>query len=297
MTPAAHLAAPDALRHQAELLAGPLPALLAAARHLAAAVQTGGHGRRRTGPGAEFWQYRAALPGDEARQIDWRRSARSDQAFLREREWQAVQSVQIWADDGASMTYRSPGQPQSKADRARLLALAAAILLERGGERIGLADGSLPPRAGGAQITRLAEILSATAPAEDFAAPKAQALLSGARALFLSDFFAGWETIERTVLAAADRGVGGVLMQVLDPAEEDFPFAGRAIFESMGGVLSHETKEAASLRARYLNRLAGRRDQLEHLARITGWVFGTHRTDRPAQAALLWLCQALEQGW
>lgn len=288
-------AASHALRHRAEALAAPLPALLAAARHLAASVQTGGHGRRRPGPGSEFWQYRAALPGDEARRIDWRRSARSDQAFLREQEWQAVQTVQIWADGGASMGYRSSDRLQEKGDRARVLALAAAILLERGGERIGLADGSLPPRAGPAQISRLAEQLALPAVSEDYAAPRALALLPGARALFLSDFFAGWGEIEGTVLAAADRGVGGVLLQVLDPAEEEFPFAGRAIFESMAGALHHETKEAASLAARYRARFAERRDQLRHLASTTGWAFGSHRTDRPAQGALLWLCQSIGQ--
>ncbi|MBS0563539.1 MAG: DUF58 domain-containing protein [Proteobacteria bacterium] len=293
MTPAPDPGAPLALRERAEGLAAPLPALLAAARHLAAAVQTGGHGRRRPGPGAEFWQYRVALAGDEARRIDWRRSARSDLAFVREQEWQAVQTVQIWADGAASMAYRSSADGQTKAGRARLLALATAILLERAGERVGLADGSLAPRSGPAQVARLAEALTRPAAAEDYAAPRAEALAGGARALFLSDFLAGWEGIERTVLAATDRGVTGVLLQVLDPAEEEFPFAGRAIFESMGGSLRHETKEAAGLRARYRERFAARRDQLRGLARLTGWTFGTHRTDHGAQGALLWLHQAL----
>ena len=87
-------AAPD-LRARAEALGQTLPPLLAEAEMLAATVMLGEHGRRRAGLGDEFWQYRPAHQGDSARMIDWRRSARSDAHFVREREWQAAQSVTL----------------------------------------------------------------------------------------------------------------------------------------------------------------------------------------------------------
>mgnify|MGYP000285967228 FL=1 len=74
------------LRQRAEGLAGPLPHLLADAEHLAQAIMLGAHGRRQSGMGDEFWQYRAATDGDASRMIDWRRSARSDAHFVREME-------------------------------------------------------------------------------------------------------------------------------------------------------------------------------------------------------------------
>ena len=92
---------------------------------------------------------------------------------------------------------------------------------------------------------------------------------------------------------AADRGVKGILMQVLDPAEEDFPFDGRTIFESMGGSLRHETLKAGDLRSRYLERLAERKDRLSSLAAATGWHWQCHHTGTPAQTALLWAYAAL----
>ena len=50
-------------------------------------------------------------------------------------------------------------------------------------------------------------------------------------------------------LVAEEAGsVRGVLLQVLDPSEEQFPFKGRTIFESMGGTLTHETLKANDLR-------------------------------------------------
>ncbi len=66
----------------------------------------------------------------------------------------------LWIDQGASMRFSSdPNLPQ-KADRARLLGLAVAILLQRGGERVGLTGTALPPRSGRPQLLRLAELLS-----------------------------------------------------------------------------------------------------------------------------------------
>ena len=88
----------------------------------------------------------------------------------------------------------------------------------------------------------------------------------------------------------------GALLQVLDPAEEDFPFTGRTIFESMGGAVTHETQSAADLRSRYLARLAERKDRLAQLARAVGWHYHCHHTGQPAQTALLWAYQALRGG-
>lgn len=290
--PAGDSPAPQSLRPGAEALAAHLPPLLAEARHLAAALMLGAHGRRRAGTGDEFWQYRTATAGDELRRIDWRRSARSDQHYLREQEWQAAQTVMLWSDPSASLRFASRGDLPEKAARAALLALALAIVLERGGERIGL-PGLLPPQAGQVQLGRIATALEGARDAQPPVAPltaaSAAAFPAGSRAVFLSDFFGPTLALSETVHAAADRGVRGALVQVLDPAEEDFPFAGRTLFESMTGVDRHETKEAGGLRGRYLDRLAERRDQLQRLARDTGWAFHTHRTDAPALPALLWL--------
>ena len=283
------------LRARAEALGQSLPPVLAEAEHLAATVILGEHGRRRAGMGDDFWQYRPAHPGDPARSIDWRRSARSDAHFVREREWQAAQSVMLWVDPSRSMGFSGDASRAAKSDRARLLALALAVLLLRGGERVGLA-GQGVPRAGRAQMLRLVERLSLAAPDADYGVPEEDGLVANGRAVFLSDFLGDMTGVEAALARAADRGVRGVLMQVLDPAEEEFPFDGRTIFVSMGGSLTHETQAAGDLRSRYLVRLAARKDRLAELARLSGWVYQTHHTGQAAQSALLWAYQALEGG-
>lgn len=282
------------LRARAETLGQALPPLLAAAEHLSATVILGDHGRRRAGMGDEFWQYRPAHAGDSARMIDWRRSGRADSHFVQEREWQAAQSVTLWVDTSRSMAFTGDKSRPNKADRARLLALALAVLLLRGGERVGLAGDAAPPRSGRAQVDRLALALADEAGA-DYGAPVASGMVAHGRAVFLSDFLGDLSGVEQAMARASDKGVRGALVQVLDPAEESFPFDGRTIFESMGGTLRHETLRAGDLKARYLARLAERKDRLAALCRASGWHFLTHHTGESAQAALLWLYRALER--
>lgn len=284
-----------ALRERAEREAGCLPPLLARAEHLAGTVLLGEHGRRRAGMGDDFWQYRPAQAGDSRRMVDHRRSARGDQQYVREREWQIAQSVMLWVDQGASMRFASSADLSAKIDRARLLALSLAILLVRGGERVGLSGTALPPRRGNAQIARLAQAFALEDRA-DYAAPEHRAMVPHARAVFMSDFLGDITQARLALTKAADRGVRGVILQVLDPAEESFPYRGRTIFESVGGTLRHETLKAGDLRGRYLERLAARKEELHDLCHITGWQIGLHHTGDSAQSALLWLYRALDGG-
>ena len=284
----------QSLRAAAETLAAPMPPLLAEASQLAATVVLGDHGRRRPGQGDTFWQYRPAMAGDGARSIDWRRSARSDAAFVQDKEWQIAQSVMLWVDPSASLRFASDKRLPDKAARARVLAMATALLLLRGGERVGLSGQSLPPARGSQQAARLADLLSRDDPAE-YAAPDMHGLPLQSRALFVSDFLGDIAGVEAALTTAAGRGIRGAMLQVLDPQEEAFPFDGRTIFESIGGTLRHETLKAGDLRGRYIARLAERKDRLAALARAAGWQVTTHHTDRPAVTALLWLFGAMER--
>jgi uncharacterized protein (DUF58 family) len=289
------LTTPAILRTRAEALAAPLPALLAQAEQLAASVLPGAHGRRRAGTGDEFWQYRQATSSDGGARIDWRRSGRADVHFVRETEWQAAQSVTLWVDRSQAMGFSGDKSRQPKVARAQLLGLALAVLLLRSGERVGLLP-DLPPRSGRAQLDPLALAISEIDGATDYGTPPLSPLPAHSQAVFLSDFLGDPGAVQDAVGRAADRGVKGALVQVLDPAEEEFPYQGRSIFESMAGALRHETLRANDLQARYRARLAERKDMLAGLARVTGWQVLTHHTDQPAANALMWLWQELDAG-
>ncbi|WP_239025410.1 DUF58 domain-containing protein [Roseicyclus persicicus] len=286
---------PETLRSRSETVAAALPALMADAQHLSATVLLGVHGRKRAGTGDEFWQYRPAQAGDAYRQIDWRRSARSDGHFIRQTEWQAAQAVLIGVDDAASMTFTGHKGRPSKLRRAQTLAMALAIIAVRGGERVGLTHLPEPPRGGTAQLMRMAQALMDGHEAGDYGAPRPQVMPMGSRAVFLSDFLGDPAAIEAVLGRAADRDVRGALVQILDPDEEAFPFDGRTVFESMTGAIRFETLKAKSLREAYLERLAERKARLQEMCRRTGWRYHLHHTDQPAEPALLWLYRALEK--
>src|ERR671932_1216739 len=115
-------------------LADRMPRLILEARRVSAALAHGIHGRRRAGPGETFWQYRPFVAGEAAQRVDWRRSARDDRLYVREREWEAAHSIWMWIDRSASMGYASDLAAAPKVERAVVLGLALADALVDGGE-------------------------------------------------------------------------------------------------------------------------------------------------------------------
>ena len=217
-------------RQEAEGLAHGFADLLAEAHQLAASISLGAHGRRRAGHGEEFWQYRAAVETDDLRDIDWRRSARSDDHFVRQLEWQNTQSIHLWVDRGASMLFRSQKTLPMKAQRAAVLGLSISILLAKAGERVGLTDFADPPKQGIVQIEKMAISLSNTQTDQEFSIPAKKQMKQGQKAVFISDFLGDWDQIFESLSYAANQHADGFLVQVLDPVEEDFPFKGRTVF-------------------------------------------------------------------
>src|SRR4026207_1216666 len=122
----------------ARKLADAMPRLILEARRVASTVIHGLHGRRRAGPGENFWQYRRFLSGEEARRIDWRRSARDDNLYVREREWEAAHTIWLWPDRSPWRAFASRWARESKLDRTLTVAFALAEILVEAGERVGL---------------------------------------------------------------------------------------------------------------------------------------------------------------
>ena len=281
-----------AMERDAAALAAPLPPLLVEAERVAATVAQGVHGRRRIGTGETFWQFRRYSIGDGSPRIDWRQSAKSDALYVRENEWEAAESVWLWCDRSASMAYQSSFSAVSKLDRARLILMALASLLVRGGERIASLDAPDPPASGRVAQRRFSYAL--LDPGRDESSLPPPRLLPRDAALVLAgDFLSPIEELRPLVERFAMRGIKGHLLQILDPAEEDLPFQGRTRFEGIEDDLTLTIGRAEDLRESYHRALRAHRATLADLARHYGWSFATHRTDRPPQSALLALYAVL----
>ncbi len=291
------------MRQRAEQLAAPLPPLLVAAERVAATVAQGVHGRRRVGSGETFWQFRRYQSGDPAVAIDWRQSAKSQRLFVRETEWEAAESVWLWRDGSPSMRYRSRAAPAEKIERASVLALALAILLARAGEYVALLGRECAPSTGRAALARLSAALDPAASlGSEPSLPAFDRLPRDAQAVLIGDFLSPLAEIMAHIKRIAAAGIKGHVMQVLDPAEEDLPFAGRARFEGLEDEDALILGRVENLRTAYRARLAARRDSLRTLCSRLGWTFASHRTDRPPARALMALYTGLSgtehaRGW
>jgi uncharacterized protein (DUF58 family) len=283
-----------ALEAEAHGLADRLPELLIEAMRIAVTVAHGIHGRRRAGPGETFWQFRQFQSSDAATLIDWRRSASSDHLFVREREWEAAHTIWLWPDLSPSMRFKSHLSQVTKRERALVLTLALAELLVRGGERIALL-GLTRPSASRNATSKLAEAIISHigTPALEASLPPPERLSRFSGIVLFSDFLEPVDSIGERLKSLASSGVSGHLVQVLDPAEETLPYAGRTEFIGLEGDTRWVADRAESLRGAYSAALGLHRAGLEDIARRLGWSFLLHHTDRPAAEALLTMIMRL----
>lgn len=271
---------------QARTAAQRLPPLLIAAERLAAHLQFGEHGRRKTGPGEQFWEYRTAQSGDALSAIDWRRSARSDEVFVRQQEWQAGQTAAIFCDRSASMAYSGSRDRPVKIFVAQVLCLALAVALDRGGEGSLLLGETLPPGRGHLHLSRAARLLEQPVEQAHGVLPAIDSKLGAV--ILASDFLGPEDEILPPLRAAVAKVPAGVIFQVLDPVEEAFPFAGRTVFRPMQGEEEFESLRAEALREPYRERLAARTESLRGIAASAGWGFRRVFTDESLAPVLVW---------
>jgi uncharacterized protein (DUF58 family) len=259
---------------------------------LASGVWLGVHGRRKAGMGETFWQFRRYRVEDPSTAIDWRQSAKSQHLYVREREWEAAETVWFWRDGSESMRYASSKDVPEKWERATILALALGSLLVRGGERIGLLGSGANPAAGRVALRRMAHRL-ADLPPEETDLPPDLDKKRHCELVWLSDFLQPLDEIEARMKTLAYSGAHGYLVQIADPAEEDFPFSGRARFEARTIRDTHILGRAENVRAHYRQRYAAHTEAVGQFARRLGWTFLRHRTDRSPGTALIGLYGAI----
>src|SRR4029079_4479717 len=212
--------------------------------------------------------------------IDWRRSARDDHLYVREREWEAAHTIWIWPDRSPSMNFVSRLARDSKSERTLVVAFALAEILVEAGERVGL-PGVMRPTGSRAGSAPKAEAPTHD-PSERASLPQGFAPASLSEIVVLSDLWSPIEDIRTTLTQLSTSGAQGHLVQIVDPAEETFPYSGRIEFIEPEGGGDITAGRAENWRADYEARLKRHRDEIRAEAAKLGWSFTIHRTDRAA---------------
>jgi uncharacterized protein (DUF58 family) len=182
------------------------------------------------------------------------------------------------------MRFRSNAVAVSKESRALVLALALAELLSRSGERIGW-PGLTDPFTARNGAERLA---SHIAHASDLPArPDWSQIRRSADFVIIGDFLDPPEETIAWLDPLARRGARAHLIEIADPAEETFPYAGRTEFRDPESAARLTAGRAEVLAEAYRNLYLARRSELMAWCARAGWSFTVNHTDRLASEALV----------
>ncbi|MCE9507571.1 MAG: DUF58 domain-containing protein [Alphaproteobacteria bacterium] len=269
---------------QAGLLAGHLPGLLLEAEKVAHSFMKGIHGRRRVGTGEAFWQFRPYQPGDSSRDIDWRQTAKREDAFVRQTEWEAAQTAWLYRDASESMNFSSAQDLPSKKDYAEILLLALGMVLLNGGEQVGLLGTDLAPQSGYASSQRIFEMLPAQIGLTDSGRP----VTARSQAVLISDFYFPLPELASFCERLAARNVKGLLVQIFDPAEQTLPYTGRVRFQDAENTAAEPLviPHVEAVRGEYERKFSAHQESLAALAQNLGWKFEKFTTATKPEAAL-----------
>jgi uncharacterized protein (DUF58 family) len=268
-------------------LAAAMPRLILEARRVSATIIHGLHGRRRAGSGENFWQYRRFTSGEPSASVDWRRSARDEHLYVREQEWEAAHTVWIWPDRSPSMGFVSHLARDSKLERTLVLAFALAEVLVEGGERVGV-PGLMRPSASRNIVEKMAQSILHDV-SERASLPPSFAPSPLSEVVVLSDLWSPIAEVQSMVTQLSATGARGNLVQIVDPAEEAFPYSGRVEFVEPEGAGAITAGRAETWKNDFEARVARHRADIRAETDRLGWTFAIHRTDRPASELLLLL--------
>ena len=108
-----------------------------------------------------------------------------------------------------------------------------------------------------------------------------------AQVVLLSDLWSEIADVRRTITQLSGSGARGHVVQIVDPAEETFPYWGRVEFVEPEGGGRITAGRAETWREDYQTRIERHRGEIRAETDRLGWSFTIHRTDRPASELLL----------
>ncbi|MGO9838029.1 MAG: DUF58 domain-containing protein [Polyangiaceae bacterium] len=241
------------------------------ARQVAEGVYAGMHRSSRRGAGVEFGGYREYVAGDDLRWLDRRSLLRHDRLVIRQFETETDRTLCFLVDATASMAFRGADAPGAKLAFASLIAATLSRVALDGGDPVsvtflgGERGAPVGRSSGREQFDRVVAALEAAQPGGDAHLDRdmvdralyalARASKRGAIVVVLSDLLDLPDDVADRIAAIAPTGRVLVVVQVLDPAEVDFPFSGTVRLRALEGGTIVET-DADSTRASYLEALA-----------------------------------------
>jgi len=232
-----------------------------AARQIVEGYVSGSHKSPYHGFSAEFAQHREYAVGDDLRYVDWKVYAKSDRYYLKQYEAETNFTCYLLIDCSESMRYKSSTAALSKWEYARLVAAALAYVVIKQQDAAGLCTVNhrvcdfLRPASQPTHLKQIYHCLQQTPVAGESGLGKvfhelAERINRRSLIIIISDLFDDLQEIMLGLKHFRHRKHDVSLLQVIDPAEQDFPFQEPVLFHGLEN-LPEQMVEPRALKKAY----------------------------------------------
>ena len=247
------------------------------------------------GSSIEFVEHRQYYPGDEIRHIDWRAYGKTGKYYIKEYEDETNLRCWLLLDASGSMAYA--GSTVSKFEYARYLVASLGHLLLSQRDATGLVTWDsrvrerIEPAASPGNLRRIMQVLESTEPGGETSmagvlADLLPTLKRRSLIFIVSDCFDDVDQLMAALKQFRHAKHEVILLRIVTPEEEDFPFTGSTQFRSLERQNHRVVVDPHQLRAHYLKRYAEFSSSLEKRTAGAGIDFETFRTTAPVQKSL-----------
>jgi uncharacterized protein (DUF58 family) len=244
----------------------------------------------------EFAEHREYVPGDDLRYVDWKVFGKTDRYYLKEYEEETNFACHLLLDTSESMLYRSEQAALSKLEYAQHVAAALAYLVVQQQDAVGLAtfdraiSNFIRASSQPSHLKQLFHVMETTpAVGETAMGPifhdLAERIKKRGLVIILSDLFDDVPALTLGLKHFRHRRHDVSIMQIIDPAEQDFPFEDPTLFKGLEG-LPEQMTEPRSLRQAYRQEFDRFLQQVRRSCRDLHMDYVLLRTDQPLDVAL-----------
>ena len=285
------------------------------ARTIVEGFVAGLHRSPQHGFSVEFAEHREYTPGDDLRYVDWKVFAKSDRFFLKQFEEETNFACHVLLDVSESMRYRSEWAVFSKLEYGVNLAAAIGYLVLKQQDGIGVITfdhaprDRLPPSSQASHLDQYLAVLERQQPErvislEDLTTNEshpdenngsnamadvfrrvAQHVRRRGLVVLISDLFDDPDSLLRGLKHLKHQRHDVIVLQVIDRAEEEFPFENPTLFHGLEGTGDRQL-EPRALRDAYRKEFASARRALQRGVHQLGMTFLCVRTDDPLDGAM-----------
>ena len=266
------------------------------ARYIVDGYLSGMHRSSYRGQSVEFTEHREYSPGDDLRYVDWKVFGKTDKVYLKQFEAETNLVCYLLVDISESMRYQSEGTALSKLEYAQCLAAALGTIVLRQRDSVSLAtcddqvqelvrESSNP-----SHLRQLMDVLhQAAAQRKSALGPVlheiSQRLKRRGVVVLLSDLLGDDEALLAGLKHLRHARHEVILLQLLDPAELEFPFDRTTLFQGLEARPAVLT-EPRGVRQAYLAELHEFLERIQAGCRSLQVEYELLRTDQPFDEAL-----------